>query len=326
MGWRDLDFGKKILIFGISLSIAPLIILISYVLYLFFFADSSGFGINLAPLEGIVLLIIGGPLILFFTIVCIIGTIFAKINYVKNGNKSKSIKILIIFFVSAILIIFFVIKIIYINYGETNYERYDQLSKCDNSINKTTTPKSFSLSTCYRVVAIKTNNYSICAMINDSFDNTACYLQFSIENKNSSFCKFINDLSRRDSCYRYNGDCDNIINDAILYNCYESKRECVNINNSDARDDCFIILMYDSEDSQICNSIVSESKRDKCVMTIASKILNIGECEVIKSNSSRINCYDLVYYGLAIENQNKIVCEKIQDDIRKSWCYSRITE
>ena len=141
-------------------------------------------------------------------------------------------------------------------------------------------------------------------------------------------------------------NCSQIIKNETSFSCYlppvspENPSECVNIEDSDEKDECY---RDSAEDVSICENIIDLRIREQCYSNVAEIKGDLSICEKISDSDNKDICYanvavvqddlaicDMIlsderwycYYFIALNREDVSICETIEDQNIKNICHN----
>jgi len=177
-----------------------------------------------------------------------------------------------------------------------------------------------------------------CAKLMDGNLRSVCFSAAENTPSEQINCNVFDDEDSRESCSEwyatYSGDTslcyeldvedqENCLNEAIetsttMQTCNSIKDKHYKIRNS-----CYTKVAVESEDKDICKTIISDSKeRDNCLTWVALAIEDSSICKEITGNN--ISGKDSCYSQVALKTKNTFICESIQTDQSYHRCFSEI--
>ena len=120
----------------------------------------------------------------------------------------------------------------------------------------------------------------------------------------------------------YTGFVSNMIASKALN--LEKPSLCKIILSDDKREHCIVNIAMTINDSDLCESLTSETDKvkDPCYSEIAENKLDYTLCEKINNEWMKNNCFDYI----AKSTNNKYLCGKINDESKKEECIKIISE
>lgn len=206
---------------------------------------------------------------------------FMIFKYFKDGSIKKGILvgyvIIIIYF--AYLVYLFVTPIL------SNYYNQKALSEGNQDL-CANVKDLYAKDDCYRDIAFRKNDSSICDQISSkssNYERYECYIVVAGRLKDPQICEKIQTSDKRDECLNYLGTdsndliiCDKITSQERKDNCYlwsaMNKKDksffekvCPLIITQEHKDDCYGWYAALTKDFSLCQNIVKEDKRTMCV-------------------------------------------------------------
>ena len=106
-------------------------------------------------------------------------------------------------------------------------------------------------------------------------------------------------------------ECDDIKNKGYRDLC----NTCKDKEIADEKDNCFMTLVFVTEEKAFCDKILSQKNRDECYGFLAHKGQN--GCSRINDEWKKSSCYRT----LAKNNKNKEICKLATIEEIRNWCY-----
>jgi hypothetical protein len=133
---------------------------------------------------------------------------------------------------------------------------------------------------CYTFLAIKNMDSTICSHCSSDMDRDSCYQNYSLTTGNWSVCSGIRGPNTKDVCYRET---------AYLYFLPSA---CTGISSVYGRNACYGVVLGSGEkiEQSECEGISVESWRDQCYYVVAVQTNNKGLCDLIVTDSTKEKC------------------------------------
>lgn len=166
---------------------------------------------------------------------------------------------------------------------------------------------------CYELTAKETNNMLYCLKITTgtSYENN-CYTNLAIKNNDSGICIHVPSDIDRDSCYQ---------NYSLTTGNWSA---CSRIGGPMTKDACYRETAYTYFLPSACTGMSSSYGRNACygVVLGSGKDIAQSECEGIAISDWKDQCY----YVVAVQENNKSLCDLISTASTKEKCLSKFVE
>jgi hypothetical protein len=197
---------------------------------------------------------------------------------------------------------------------------------------------------CYDCVAGVNKDLSICDDVDPAYLNR-CLLTYGRAWADISVCKSINpEAYSEDECYVYvnvKGElslCDNIQSDDMKDTCIaqvailqQDTKICDQISTQEKKDSCYSIVGIQKTDISVCDKIETQPSRDHCFLNLARETQNASVCDQMEGFSKTTEIVheiqiwkDRCYNEIGSAKKDKAICDKIDDDKVKGYCYRNI--
>ena len=174
------------------------------------------------------------------------------------------------------------------------------------------------LSNYYDQKALATSNSDLCANVRNVIKRNDCYKTIAIKNNDSSLCDKMegsNEVKGLEYLDYYKNECYSTIG----YNKKDSSY-CDKLSSSAAKDDCYNTARISSQDLTVCDKIQSQEKKDNCYNWAAKNKRDPSffakVCPLIKTQESHDDCY--LWY--AAYSKDWALCNNIQSQSTKDCC------
>lgn len=133
---------------------------------------------------------------------------------------------------------------------------------------------------CYTFLAVKNMDSAICKHCSSDIDEDICYKNYSLSTGDWSVCSDIRGSGTADMCHRETAKL------------YALPSACSGISSTYGRNACYGVVLASGKkiDSTECEGIPTETWRDKCYSTVAVQTNNKGLCDLIVSDATRETC------------------------------------
>lgn len=155
------------------------------------------------------------------------------------------------------------------------------------------------------------HDISLCDQLVDTLEYSVCYEQLAFYNQDASYCSYIDDKEEKESCILKIAE---QTQDISL--CASLSTE----NEPKCADRVYFATALETNDSAVCYEILTDNKKNECLMKIARDTENFALCDEINDTASKEECIGYVYYWKAEREMDGTFCLEITDISMKNRC------